>query len=114
MEQFVKFASNIPHFSPHGTIRVIREIRVRHISIRVCRILIREIRIRNPTLIRTEQFVLFEKFVFEKNYSCSRIHFNPHGTIRVIREITSLWSVGLRQISCSKKLSVPKIKENNY
>ena len=29
MEKFVKFASNIPHFSPHGTIRVIREIRVR-------------------------------------------------------------------------------------
>ena len=44
MEQFVKFASNIPHFSPHGTIRVIREIRVRHIPIRVCRILIRSIR----------------------------------------------------------------------
>ena len=63
MEQFVKFASNIPHFSPHGTIRVIREIRVRHIPIRVCRILIRSIR---EIRVRKKLFV-FEKIIRVQN-----------------------------------------------
>ena len=57
------------------------------------------------------KFVIFEKFVF--NYfplvsgsggqnslysfnSCSKRIHHPHGKIRVIQDITSLWSVGLR------------------